>query len=52
MGSSPAGGTEKARDQRGNLIGRRIQCEMTCVENMHFGVRHIATVGFRLRAFK
>jgi hypothetical protein len=40
---------DKISDQCGDLIGRRIQCEMTGVEKVNLSVGHIPAIGFRFR---
>jgi hypothetical protein len=40
---------DKTSDQCGDLICSRVQCEITGVENVNLGVRHIPAIGFRLR---
>ena len=41
--------TEKVADQYGDLIRARVQCEVASVKNVDFGLRHIPSIGFRLR---
>src|ERR1700674_5762013 len=40
--------SNKASDQCGDLIGSRVQCEMTGVENVNLSVRYILPVALRL----
>ena len=40
--------TDKASDQCGDLIRRRVQREMTGIENVNFSLRHVPAIGFRL----
>src|SRR5260370_29791101 len=50
-GSSRCGArrSDKASDQCGDFIRRRVQCEMTGVENVNLSVPHIVAIGLRLR---
>src|SRR5258706_9222262 len=36
-------------DELGNALGSRIEREVTRVENVDFGVRHVAAIGFGFR---
>ena len=42
------GRIDKISHSCGDLIGCRIQCEVTSVDNVDFSVRHILAVAFRL----
>lgn len=44
--------TDKSLHQRGNLVRSRVQCEMTAVHDVHFGFRHVAAIGLRLRGIE
>ncbi len=39
----------EVRDEQRNLIRRGIEREMPAIHDVHFGLRHIAAIGFRLR---
>src|SRR5580692_2601296 len=43
------GTTDKLPDNHGDLIRRGIQREMPSIDDVHFGLRHVATVGLRFR---
>src|SRR6202034_1240289 len=45
-------GIEEASDESGDLIGGGIQCEMASIDDVHFGLGHIAAVGFGLRGIE
>jgi hypothetical protein len=40
-------GTDESLHQRGDLIGCSVQCEMTAVDNVNFGIWHIFAIAFR-----
>src|SRR5579871_111154 len=40
--------TNESLHQCGHLIGGGVHCEMTAVDNVNFGIRHILAVAFRL----
>ena len=39
----------KAPDELRDLIRRRIQCEVARIEDVDFGLRHVAAIGLRFR---
>ena len=47
MGSPPL--LHEAPDELGNLIRRGIEREMTRIEDVDFGLRHVAAIGLRFR---
>ena len=41
--------SDKASDQSGDFIRRRVQSEMSGIEDVNFSLRYIAAICFRLR---
>src|SRR6266481_5381773 len=48
-GESSTSGTEKTANQGGDFIGGGVEREVAAIDNVDFGLRHIAAIGFGFR---